>query len=535
MVAAAQIVTNTRQGHLGQLTQKIHRHLTRIRERTGARLRLHILNGHIKILRHRRQNQRRRNLRTTGIREQILQIGLSLSQGNGLRRLLHRGGSARTNQSALQLANIGRDMGSNVLHDVIAHRQNLVLSLLPQNRDTSLQLRRLHIHIQARAETRTHTLSETGQLLRRQIRGNHDLLLVVVQGVKRMEELLHRRLFTRQKLDIVNQQNVNIAVNLLERRTLIVTNRVNEIVRELLRIHVAHPQIRVQILGVVADRVQQVGLTQTRTAVDEQRVVDNAGLLRHRESARVRKAVGLTNHEGVEGVVRVQSGRAIPSRRVFRVFMRMHLLGLRYRRGVRNESGCRVLARRTRDRSRRSSLLRGGEPGTLRLQSLQGGAGDLLIGGHLVVVRARMRLGVVLKSARTGGRLRMCRSRRNDSRCMRLLSRHLTLTMENVLTCRFNRNHRLIHIEKRGGRRAKSLVQSRTERSANLLLKDRTGELIRHLNDEARRTHQSLRLRKIHETALTCRHRRIGGKNGEQMRPARLKGVGHGILYFHSM
>ena len=145
-----------------------------------------------------------------------------------------------------------------------------------------------------------------------------------------------------------------------------------------------------------------------------------------------------------------------------------------------------------------------------------------------------MRLSVVLKSARTGGRLRMHRSRRYRRGGL-VLDRNLTLTVENVLTCRFNRNHRLIHIEKRGSRRAKCLVQSRTERSANLLLKDRTGELIRHFNDEARRTHQSLRLRKIHETALTCRHRRIGGKNGEQMRPARLKGVGHGILYFHSM
>jgi len=116
-----------------------------------------------------------------------------------------------------------------------------------------------------------------------------------------------------------------------------------------------------------------------------------------------------------------------------------------------------------------------------------------------------------------------------------VLNRNLTLTMENFLTCRFKRNHRLIHIEKRGGRRAKCLMQGRTERSANLLLKDRTGELIWHLNDQARRTHQSLRLRKIHETALTCRHRRISGKNGEQMRPASLKGVGHGILYFHSM
>ncbi len=49
---------------------------------------------------------------------------------------------------------------------------------------------------------------------------------------------------------------------------------------------------------------------------------------------------------------------------------------------------------------------------------------------------------------------------------MNLLNVHLTsLTLENVLTCRFNRNHRLIHIEKRGGRRAKaSMLQSRTER-----------------------------------------------------------------------
>ena len=354
-----------------------------------------------------------------------------------------------------------------------------------------------------------------------------------------MEELLHRRLFTRQELDIVNQQNVNIAVNLLERRTLIITNRVNEIVRELLRIYVAHAQIRVQVLGVVTDRVQQVGLAQTRTAVDEQRVVDNAGLLRHRESTRVCKAVGLANHEGIEGVIRVQTCRAIPRRRIFRVFMRMHLLRLRYRRGLWNESGQghRVFARRTCGRSRRSRhrsrLLSGGEAGTLRLQGLQGRAGDLLIRGYLVVIGTWMRLGVILKSTRAGGYLGMRGNSRSGSRS--LLNVHLTLTLENVLTCRFNRNHRLVHIEKRGGRRAESLVQSRTERGTNLLLKDRTSELIRHLNDEARRTHQSLRLRKIHETALTCRHRRIGGKNGEQVRPAHLKGVGHGILYFQSM
>ena len=215
--------------------------------------------------------------------------------------------------------------------------------------------------------------------------------------------------------------------------------------------------------------------------------------------------------------------------------MRMHLLSLRYRRGVRNERRCRVFARRWRlNRSCRSGLLYGGESGTLRLQSVHRGAGDLLISGHLVVVRTRMRLRVVLKGTRASGRLGRHRSRRYR-RGWLVLDRHLTLTLENVLTCRFNRKHRLIHIEKCGGRGAKSLVQSRTERSTNLFLEDCTGQLIRHLNDETRRTHQTLRLRKIHETTLTCRHRRISGKNRDQMRPARLKGVGHGILYFHSM
>ncbi len=62
--------------------------------------------------------------------------------------------------------------------------------------------------------------------------------------------------------------------------------------------------------------------------------------------------------------------------------MRMHLLGLRVTAGA---SGMKVgagTARRTCDRSRR--LLCGGESGTFRLQSLQGGGGDLFISGYLV-------------------------------------------------------------------------------------------------------------------------------------------------------
>src|SRR5699024_9486763 len=63
----------------------------------------------------------------------------------------------------------------------------------------------------------------------------------------------------------------------------------------------------VEALGVVADRMQQVGLAQSRAAVDEQRVVGLSGGLRDRRRSGLREAVGGTDHEGVEGVLAVQA------------------------------------------------------------------------------------------------------------------------------------------------------------------------------------------------------------------------------------
>ncbi len=70
----------------------------------------------------------------------------------------------------------------------------------------------------------------------------------------------------------------------------------------------------VQGLRVVADRVQQVRLAETRAAVDEQRVVGLRGRLRHGDGGRVGEPVGLADHEVVEGVLRVEP-RLVADRR----------------------------------------------------------------------------------------------------------------------------------------------------------------------------------------------------------------------------
>jgi hypothetical protein len=58
---------------------------------------------------------------------------------------------------------------------------------------------------------------------------------VIVQGVEGVEKGLLGLVFTLQELDIVNQENVNVAVFGLKERGFVVLNRINEVVGELFR------------------------------------------------------------------------------------------------------------------------------------------------------------------------------------------------------------------------------------------------------------------------------------------------------------
>ena len=55
-------------------------------------------------------------------------------------------------------------------------------------------------------------------MLRRHVARDHDLLVVVVQRVEGVEEGLLRRVLALQELDVVDQQDVDLAVARLEDR-----------------------------------------------------------------------------------------------------------------------------------------------------------------------------------------------------------------------------------------------------------------------------------------------------------------------------
>ena len=141
------------------------------------------------------------------------------------------------------------------------------------------------------------------------VAGDHDLLVGVVQGVERVEELLLGLFLVLQELDVVDQQDVDIAVAAAEPLGLAVADRVDEVVGELLGAHVPHPGAGEEAHGVVPDRVQQVGLAQARLAVDEQRVVGLGRRFGDGDRGGVREPVARPDDEGLEGVLRVEPGR----------------------------------------------------------------------------------------------------------------------------------------------------------------------------------------------------------------------------------
>ena len=138
--------------------------------------------------------------------------------------------------------------------------------------------------------------------------GDHDLLVRVVQRVEGVEELLLGLDLALEELDVVDQQDVDIAVPALELGRLVVADRVDEVVGELFAGDVPDPGPGVEAADVVADRVQQVGLAQTGVAVDQQRVVRLARRLGDRDRGGVREPVRAADDEGLEGVLRIQPG-----------------------------------------------------------------------------------------------------------------------------------------------------------------------------------------------------------------------------------
>jgi hypothetical protein len=210
----------------------------------------------------------------------------------------------------LEFANVAFDAAGDEFEYVVGHREPFHLCLLAQDGDAGLQFWGLHVGDQPPLEPGPQPVFEGGELFGRAVRRDDDLLVGVVQRVEGVEELFLDTFFAFDELNVIDEEDVDVAVAALESNLAVVAERIDEVVGEFLGGDVLDPHAREQSLCVVAGGMQQVRLAETRLAPDEQGVVGTSGCFGDCQSSGMRKSIGGTDDERIEGIAPVETGSA---------------------------------------------------------------------------------------------------------------------------------------------------------------------------------------------------------------------------------
>ena len=107
----------------------------------------------------------------------------------------------------------------------------------------------------------------------------------VEKRIECVKEFFLRTLFASEKLDVVNQKKIGLAITLPELDQITVLDRIDELVDEQFARDVDHLHVFLLRPNILADGLHQMGLAKTDTAINEQRVVRACGRLRHGQTA----------------------------------------------------------------------------------------------------------------------------------------------------------------------------------------------------------------------------------------------------------
>ena len=304
-----ELLTDGLHAHAGHFPDDIHGHLPGRAHIGVALLAPDIRRHHIVGPRHLVEDLLNGHRDGLAVVQRILDGGRRHTDagGNALQhvigvQLLHR---------AFQLPDILLQMIGNILRHVVGQVQVEELRLPLHDGHAGLEIRRLNVGGQAPLKPGAQPLLQALDLLGRTIRRNDDLPPVVVQRVEGVEEFLLGALLARQELDIVDEQHVRLTVLLPELLGGGRLHRRDDLVGEHFTVHIDDVEIRVVLLDLDLDGVEQMGLAQARRSVDEQRIVRPRRIRRDSLGRRIGKLVGGTLDEVLEGEIVPAAGQIL--------------------------------------------------------------------------------------------------------------------------------------------------------------------------------------------------------------------------------
>ena len=151
-------------------------------------------------------------------------------------------------------------------------------------------------------------LLEFFNLAGRAVAGENDLFVAVVERVEGVEEFLLGAFLAGEELDVVDEQDIGLAVFFAEFHQRAVLDGIDELVRELLAGEVNDLCGGVVGLHMMADRLEEVGFSNAADAVDKEGIVGDGGRIADGERGGVGEFVVTTHDEILKGVARIHPG-----------------------------------------------------------------------------------------------------------------------------------------------------------------------------------------------------------------------------------
>ncbi len=226
-------------------------------------------------------------------------------------------------QRAFQFA----DMGADFLGDEEGHFLRQIdaafFRLAKNDGHAGFQIVGLDGDRQSPAEARLQALFQPVHLFGIAVAGDDDLPTAVKEGVEGVKKLLLGAILARKKLDVVDEQGIQLTVALLEVVDGVMLQGAHHVHDEAFGAHIEHLGIGIALEDGVAHRLHEMGLAQSDAAIDIQGVVgfprvfcDLSGS-RHRELIGFALDVGLKGESGIEpvAVARLGDGRGGRRRR----------------------------------------------------------------------------------------------------------------------------------------------------------------------------------------------------------------------------
>ena len=207
---------------------------------------------------------------------------------------------------ALQQTHVGGhvfgDERAHVVRQIEAERDGFVLD----DRHARLKIRRLDVRNQAPFEPGFQTVLQTQHLIGRPVGGQDDLVVVLVEVIEGMEKFLLRRFLAGDKLNIVNQKQIGVAVFIAELIVPALLQGGNQLVCKLIALDIDDIIAGVVLMHDAGDGVKQVRFAKAGRAVNKKGIIRFRRVIGDGNGGGVREAVRGADDKVVEGELRVK-------------------------------------------------------------------------------------------------------------------------------------------------------------------------------------------------------------------------------------